>query len=482
MAAEEISFRTKVLKGFLWLGTGTFIGQFISWISTIFVIRLLLPSDYGLMAMAASVVNFLALMSEIGVGSSIVQADQITEKEIRQIFGFVIVTNIAGWLVCFTAAPLIALFYHEHNLIILIRVMSVSFIIMTLYIIPQSLYIREMNFRTKASIDMSAQIGSSLLTLILAWIGLGVWALVIGLIVLHMIKAISYNVARHTWWKPIYQYKGAEKFIRYGLTLTGDRFFNYLYTISDTVIVGKFLGNSLLGIYAVALNLASIPAEKVLPIITQVSFTSYSRIQDNIERIRKNLLRASRIIAYAGFPIFFGMAGVASEAIPLLLGSKWVNIVVPFQLLCLILPFKAFNPILAPAVFAIGQPRINLDNMAITFFVMTLAFLIGVRSGIVGICIAWIIAYPFVFLITSIRCLKIIGIPLRRFLSELQFPCVASVLMLCSLIVCKKIIVALQPLPTLILLIAWGMAFYAGSVILFKRDDYLKLKSMIQKP
>ena len=138
----------------------------------------------------------------------------------------------------------------------------------------------------------------------------------------------------------------------------------YLYTIADTVIVGKFLGNALLGTYAIAMNLASIPAEKVLPIITQVSFTSYSRIQDDLDRIRRNLLRTASLIAYAGFPVFFGMAAVAPEAIRLLLGPKWTAIILPFQLICLVLPLKAISPVLPPAVFAIGRPRINMENMA----------------------------------------------------------------------------------------------------------------------
>ncbi len=479
MAEEDIPFRTKVIRGFFWLSSGTIIGQAISWISTILVIRLLLPSDYGLMAMAASVVTLLTMISDFCVGSSIIQAEQITEKEIRQIFGFVVMTNFLGGLLCFASAPLISLFYDEHKLAVLIKAMSISFLIMSLYIIPQALFVREMQFSTKAKIDMSAQIVSSIVTLILAWQGLGVWSLVIGQILLHIVKAICFNVARQAWLTPIFNYKGAENFIKYGLAMTTDRLFYYLYSISDTVIVGKFLGNSQLGIYAIALNLASIPAEKVLPIITQVSFTSYSRIQDDMERIRRNLLRATRLVAYAGFPLFFGMSGVASEAIPLLLGPKWTNIVVPFQLLCLILPLKALSPILPPAVFAIGRPKINVQNMIITFLSMTVAFLIGVRAGILGICAAWILAYPVVCIVTSMRCLRTLGIPIRDVMAEIKFPFVASALMLCSLLLSKIFIFTFQPLSELILLILLGMTFYAVSIIIFRRDDYRKVRSYL---
>jgi hypothetical protein len=119
--------------------------------------------------------------------------------------------------------------------------------------------------------------------------------------------------------------------------------------------------------------------------------------------------------------------------------------------------------------------------MAITSSTMTIAFLIGVRYGLLGICIAWIIAYPIVFLVTRIRFLNVLGIPLKDFLSEIKFPLLVSILMLISIVLLKKIIVTLQPLPSLIILIMFGMVFYLGLVFLFKKDEYLELKKLLQR-
>ena len=74
-----------------------------------------------------------------------------------------------------------------------------------------------------------------------------------------------------------------------------------------------------------------------------------------MERVRRNMLRTTRVIAFSGFPIFWGMAAVAPEAIPLILGPKWVNAVLPFQLLCIMLPLKALSPIINSTIIAIGQ-------------------------------------------------------------------------------------------------------------------------------
>jgi len=481
MAEDEISFRTRVLRGFFWLSSGTFIGQAISWVSTIFVMRLLLPSDYGIMAMAGTVMSLLTVISEVGIGSSIIQAGKITAEKIRQIFGFGILTSILAGIICYLAAPAIALFYNEQRVVPVVRLLSVDFIIVIFFMIPQSLYVRDMNFKVKAIVDMSAQIGASILTLILALSGIGVWALVIGVITPHAIKAVSYNIVCSSWMKPSFKLKGVENYIKFGLQITGGRLIYYLFCESDAVIVGKFLGDHLLGIYAVALNLASIPVDKVLPIINQVAFTSYAKIQDDSERIRRNVMRATRTVAFASFPLFFGMAGVAKEALPLLLGSKWASIVIPFQLICLTLPLKALSPICNSAVAAVGQARVTLINNIILFTIMVVAFLIGAKNGIVGVCLAWVIAYPVVFFITSFCSLKVLKISLRDYVSEMIFPFSASALMLLSILIIGRMIETLQPALAVVILITVGTSIYLCATLIFRKDDYSELKNLLKR-
>lgn len=476
-------FRNKVLKSFVWLSTGTFSGQLISWLSTIIVIRLLAPSDYGLMAMSYVLIAFLTMISEMGMSSAIIQSEKINDYEIRQVYGLIIVTNLAGMVVSYFLAPFIAVFFKEESLVPLIRVLSINFILISLYSVQQATFIRELNFHTKAKIDIISQIGTSVITLTLAIKGMGVWALVAGAISLHFLRAIGFNIADGRIILPAFSYRGAERLVKFGLTITGDRFFYYLYEESDKVIVGRFLGNTLLGTYAVALNLSSMVMNKVLPIITQVTFTAYSRIQDDIERIGNNVLKTTHAVAFLGFPLFWGMAGAAPEAIGLILGPKWVAITLPFQLFCLIMPLKALSVLLPPAVQAIGKPKINLVNMAITFVTMTIAFLIGVREGgIIGVTLAWVTVYPIVFVITTLRCLKALRISVGRYLAEVRFSCIASAIMITLIYIFRKaLIYSFQPLPSLLLTVLVAALFYLGFVMIFKKEDYSRLRALLQR-
>lgn len=481
MALEESTFRTKVFRGFLWLSAGAFIVQFISWISTIFVIRLLSPADYGLMAMTAGFVALLTSISELGIGAALIQAKELTVREIRQIFTWVLITGLIGVAVSYASAPWVAGFYDTPELATMIRVLSCNMFLVMAYVVPQALFIREMNFKIKAQIEVFANLAATLLTLVLALNGLGVWSLIVGQMALFGIKALAFNVARPRWIAPLFDLRGSGRLLRFGLNETGSRLLYYVYTQSDHIIVGKFLGGVVLGGYAVAQSLAVIPMEKVLPIISQISFASYARIQDDREQIRTNILRTVRIIAFAGVPIFLGMAAVAPLGLPLILGPKWESFIVPFQLLCLTLPLRALSPILSPAVFAINRPTVNLINMLIAAVAMGSAFLVGVQYGVIGVCIAWLGAYPVVFGITTIINLQVLGIPVLDYLGEIRFPFFAGAIMLVSLWLFGKMVVTPWPLYSLVLQTLLGAVVYLSLTMIFDREHFAEIRQHLRR-
>jgi O-antigen/teichoic acid export membrane protein len=151
-------------------------------------------------------------------------------------------------------------------------------------------------------------------------------------------------------------------------------------------------------------------------------------------------------------------------------------------LLCLIFPLVSLSPILAPAVFAIGKPMANLISMLIMVTFMPLAFLIGIRFGLVGLCLSWVLSYPIVFLVTiSIR-LKVLNLSLKQFLNEIYFQFVTSLLLLAALLLLRKLLISsLQPVALLIGFILFGVVFYCSSVLMFRRDEIFRLRSFLQR-
>lgn len=481
MAVAAATFKHSVLRGFFWQGTGTIIGQVISAVSMIVVVRLLSPSDYGLMAMAGAFLTFLTVVSELGIGGGLIQAKELTERQIRQIFGLILGTGLIGFLACYALAPWVARFYSAPDLVAILRILSVSILLEALYLIPRAMIIREMNFKVKTQIEVFALFGSALLTLVLAWNGFGVWSLVWSQLAMGLGKAIAYFIIRPVWIVPLFEVRGAEELLRFCVTVTADRLLTFVYSESDTIIVGRFLGINVLGVYNMAKTLSSLPFDRVMPIITQVTFASYARIQDDLERVRKNLLRVTHLVALGGVPLSFGMAAVAPLGLPMILGSKWEVIVVPFQLLCLILPLKGLTRALSPAVIAIGRPGVNLINMIIASSAIALALMVGVLSDVVGVCIAWLVAYPVVFVVTTIRSLRVLDLPATRYLAEVRFPFFASTLMVALVWLVGRIFVASHPLYVLILQIVVGLIFYLGLVLIFQREQYVEIRQFLRR-
>jgi O-antigen/teichoic acid export membrane protein len=269
--------------------------------------------------------------------------------------------------------------------------------------------------------------------------------------------------------------------LKYGATVTADRVLSFLYQQTDKIVVGRFLGETLLGTYNIAQTLGMIPLEKVLPIITQVSFASYARIQNDMERVRRNLLRSTRAVALVAFPLFFGMAAVAAHGIPLLLGAKWESAVLPFQLLCLTMPLRALAPLIGSTLHGIGRPELSLRNMASLTVGMTIAFLICARYGLLAVCLAWVIAYPAVLLFTITRSLREMELPLHQYLAELRFPVLASTVMLGAVFGAQQLVQFPSHALSLAAMVTLGVVLYAGLFWSLKREEFAEMRLLLQR-
>lgn len=475
------TYASAVLRSFAWEGGASVIGQAISWLSTIIVIRLLAPEDYGLMAMAALGIGFLVLVSDLGIGAAAIQARSLDTQHLRELFGFVVLLNLLAGMISFLSAPLVAAFFGEPRVIPLVKVLSFCFVFLGLYVLPQALTARELRFDQKAKVDVVAGTISALATLSFAVAGFGVWSLVGGMLANHVIKAVAFQVVRPCLFIPAFSIKRAKNSIGFGGLVTLDRMLWYFYGSMDVAIAGRVLGKSLVGVYAVALSLASIPLDKIMPVITKVSFAALSLIQDDRERVRRNVLRAIQGVGLVTFPLFIGMTSVAPEFVALLLGSKWLEIVVPFQILCIVLPLKALGSLFAPALFAIGRPQVNIVNNAITLGVMSVAFLMGVQHGVIGLCVAWLVGYPVAFSISSYRAMSALGIRFGEAVSVVRVSVVGTLVMAAAVGASRAALSMVLPLPALLVsLILVGAGVYVLMVLTFSRDSLHTLQSVIR--
>ena len=429
MNSDDI--RGKVMSALRWSAAARFLGQAVSWAITILVIRLLSPGDYGLMAMAMVLVSFFVLLNTVGLDAVLVQEKNLNEQLQRQIFGVVIVVNVVFFLLLFLGAGVIADFYGEAALKPIMQVLSVQFLLLIFETLPQSKLEREIDFAQRSIVDFATLVTGSVTTLVLALLGYGVWALIWGTVLTNATRMLGLNlICRNLIW-PSFRLRGMRKYFAFGGFVTTDRGLWFLFSESDKFIGGKLLGNHLLGYYAVASQLASLPIHKISGLLNSVAFPAFSHAHANTsaQMVQGYLLKATRILGIAAFPVFFGMSCTAEPVVASLLGEKWLPAAPLLQLLGLVMPFRLLSNIFPPLLWGVGNPGISASNFLIAALFMPLAFFAGAHWGVIGLAYAWLCMYPLVFVITAFRTCRAVGLGLLEYFAQLVRPVFAGMIM-----------------------------------------------------
>lgn len=476
-----MDIRSKVMSALRWSAAARILGQLISWSVTIMVIRQLSPGDYGLMAMAMVVVSLLILLNTLGLDAVLVQQKALHEQMRRQVFGVVIVLNTAFFLLVLLGAGAVAAFYDEPALTPVLQVLSVQFLLLIFETLPQSRLERDIDFARRSIVDLVTLVLGSLVTLVLALAGFGVWALVWGTLASNATRMIGLNlICRNLVW-PSFSLRGMTQHFSFGGFVTVDRGLWYLFSESDKFVGGKLLGNHLLGYYTVASQLASLPIHKITGLLNSVAFPAFSQAHASTtaDTVAGYLLKATHLLGIAAFPVFFGISCTAGPLIEVLLGEKWLPAAPLLQLMGLVMPFRLLSNIFPPLLWGIGHPRTSASNLLIAAILMPVAFVLGTRWGVIGLAYAWLGMYPLVFVLTAARTCRLVGVSLGDYAGQIVRPLAAGGVMYGAVYLTATLVDgASGDWLHLLLLVTVGVIGYYGAIALIDRkglQDTLRL-------
>src|SRR5262249_16861596 len=216
------AMRRKVVASLLWQGSASLVGQAISWLVTLIVIRLLSPSDYGLVAMASLSISFLMLVGDLGVGAVVVQTPALQRPQLQALFAVALWAYLLGAIVAFASAPVAAAFFAEPRLISIVRALSPSFVFPRLYPAPQALVVRTLEFDRNAKIEVLATLASSVVALTLALGGWGAWSLVGATLAIHAFRAAAFQIVRPCLFRPFPSFAVLRDMVHFGGLVTVD--------------------------------------------------------------------------------------------------------------------------------------------------------------------------------------------------------------------------------------------------------------------
>ena len=479
--AASPSLRDEVKAAVIWRSGSQIAAQLVAWCSTLAVIRILDPADYGVFAMTQVVLAFLSFLNGYGFASALVRDREIDTRKIRQAFGMMLLVNAGIALIQLGLAPLAAHYYRQPVVADLLQVQALIFLATPFIALPEALLTRELDFKRPAMANLSATFVSAIVALTCALGGLGVWTLVYAPLSFFWVRAIVLVLAARFFMLPSFRFAGAGRMFEFGLMLLGGYFFWTILTQVDVFIAARFLSAHELGLYAEALFLTTIVAAKFVPPLNEVAFPAYARIQDDPQALTAAFLKAVRLIMLVTCPLYFGLAVVAQDAVDLVLGAKWRAMAPLVAVLAFAMPMFTLYSLFAPAVTALGRTGITMRSAMCGAIAMPLAFLFAIQWGAIGLAWAWVLAFPVVPAAAFLQSRGPLGLTARSMAAALAPGLAASASMAAVVGLAGLALDGLASWQRLPLLVALGGASYVALIYAVSRETLLEVAALIAR-
>lgn len=463
------------LVGIAWTGGVKWAIQIVSWASTVIVARLLSPSDYGLMGMAAVYLGLVALVNEFGLTAAILRGRDLSDSQIAQIGGFGIALGALFCLISVGAAIPIANFYREPAVRVIITVLSVNFILSSASVLPRSLLARDLDFRRLAWIDGATNIVQLASTIVLAFLGFRYMALVLGSLMGRIAGAVLANLARPHRIAIPRQLRSISESVLVGWHVVVGRISWYTYQNADFAIVGRVLGKVALGAYTIGWEIATLPVERVSALVGQVTPGVFSTVQADRPALRRYYLGVVEGLAFITFPGAVGISLTAPLLVPALLGDKWTAAILPLQLLAFYAGLRSIDTVTPQVLIYTGHSRQSMWYTVLAAVVLPVLFLLGTHWGAAGVAFVWIVAYPLVVSPIYRLVFRILDLSPRTYLRALWPAASGTAVMTVAVLATRYLLPdGLDLRARLVSEVIVGAVVYAAAMYVFHRERILK--------
>jgi len=392
-----MSLKQKTVSGLIWSFVDTMAGQGITFVVGIILARLLSPREFGLIGMITVFIAVSESFINSGFSSALIRKKDCTDTDFSTVFFFNLTVGILFFLLLFFSAPAISSFFNEPELTAILQVLGIVLIIDSLTLIQRTILTKRIDFKLQAKISMIASIGSGVVSITMAFYGLGVWALVAQRIVKQGLNSLFLWMWNR--WKPllVFSKKSFKELFGFGSKLLLSGLIDTIYRNVYYLIIGKFFSAQELGFYTKANEFKNLPSQNLNGIIGRVTYPVLSTLQDDIPRLRNNYQKLIRSVMFITFILMLGMAAVAEPMIHTLIGAKWEPAIIYLQMLCFVGMMYPLHALNLNMLQVQGRSDLFLKLEVIKKIIAIPTIVIGVFFGIkmmiVGMMVNTLIAY-----------------------------------------------------------------------------------------
>jgi O-antigen/teichoic acid export membrane protein len=404
-----MSLGNRIRHGAAWLFVGNSGKQVLGFLFGVVLARLLAPEDFGILLTIQVFTGIAGFVAGGGMGQALVRAKEASQQDYDIVFTLQLGIGCLIYAGFFIAAPWFAKWYGTPLYADLLRVSALSFIFRPLINLPASMLHRHMRYKAQTVVGITGLLVSSLTSILMAWLGYGVWSLIWGGIAGSIYSAaVLIPLAR---WRPGFSldFRRGRDIARYGLLVSVNDIVNYLRTQVSIFILSRTLGPASVGLFNKGESLALMPHSFITGSVYQVLFRAMAAEQDNLDKCRYLFFRSIALVAVYATPFYIGLLWLAEPLIRGIYGEKWVASAGPLMILAFAWPFWLANKLSGAVLAAQNWLGHELKIQIATLIVTALGVVIALPYGIDGVAWAVVGAAAFSGLYMhrlALRCLK----------------------------------------------------------------------------
>ncbi len=406
----DAKLRNKTTFGIFWSFSERISRYGINFVIQIILARLLLPEDFGIIGMITIFIAVSQSIMDSGFGNALIREKNNSQEDYSTVFFFNLIASIILYIVLFFSSNLIANFYSEPKISLILKVLGLVLIVNSFGLIQRTILIKKIDFKTQTKVVLTSSLISGIVAVLLAYFGFGVWSLVFRNLVMQFIQSLLFNF--YSKWRPsfIFSWNSFKRLFNFGWKLLVSGLINTLYNNIYLLIIGKFFSTIDLGYYTNAKKFSEISSSSITTSIQKVTYPVLSEIKDDKQLLLKSFKKLIRSTVFINFFISFFLAASANSLIPFLFGSNWIPSIPYFQILCfstILFPLHAINLNILQ-VKGRSDLFLKLEIIKKTIGVAFITLAIIFNWGIIGLLLTGVVSSILSFFINSYYSKKIL--------------------------------------------------------------------------
>ena len=467
-------------KNVFWAYLSFFSTKVLNLVAVIIVARYVTPAEFGTMALCLAIMAYFQIISRFGLGAALISAQDHLEETANAVFYTAFAISGVMALVLYASSGLLADFFETPMLEPLLGVICLGLLASAASTVSNSFLFKELQLKKKVVPDVARGLVKGIVSIVLAIMGFGVWALAIG----YLASAIAGSLVT-IWmrpWRPgrLPNLATMKRVTGFGVNLIGAETINATPTLLDNLLIGKFIGQSALGIYAIAFRIPEIGIKTFTTVAGSVLHPVMALIQEDGAELRRYFYRALQYCAVLMFGIGAMIAVLSDPLVRVLYTPQWYDMIVPMQMIAIAFAIGTLNMVPGNCLKAVNRTdllfRVSLINLPMFVIVLVVA----VQFGIVAVAAGQILLAVLRFVPTYMATRRVIDLTVRDTFHAI-FPAA-----LCSAVAATVAYITLQVMhaPVLVELIVGAFAYgvsFIGILYFFLPEPFAIGSRMIAR-